>query len=155
MGKPEPAQTHRVNGALLWAPRSAARVLRRMRYEDRPRILWIDAICINQEDAEERSRQVAIMGHIYRRSTGNLIYLGVSNDSIDRGLQDIRSIYKEMMEETNGLENMSGTMFDPYAVTEQRATSPLLCADDFEHIQDFFDLQWFQYVYPKFWRSRP
>lgn len=30
-----------------------------------PRFLWIDAICINQDDLEERNSQVSIMRHIY------------------------------------------------------------------------------------------
>ena len=35
--------------------------LRQLRKADVPTTLWIDAICINQQDIEERGRQVAIM----------------------------------------------------------------------------------------------
>ncbi|KAK1751407.1 heterokaryon incompatibility protein-domain-containing protein [Echria macrotheca] len=41
-----------------------------------PRHVWIDAICINQSDVPERSRQVSLMGAIYQRSTMTLIWLG-------------------------------------------------------------------------------
>ena len=33
-----------------------------------PRLLWIDAICINQEDKSERNHQVAQMGRIYAQA---------------------------------------------------------------------------------------
>ncbi|KAL5895520.1 hypothetical protein ACKVWC_000739 [Pyricularia oryzae] len=42
--------------------------------KDNPRFFWIDAICINQADIEERDRQVRIMKRIYFKAffTGNL-----------------------------------------------------------------------------------
>jgi len=35
--------------------------LNRLRHPDEPRRLWVDAICINQADNEERGQQVALM----------------------------------------------------------------------------------------------
>ncbi|KIH89914.1 hypothetical protein SPBR_00360 [Sporothrix brasiliensis 5110] len=37
---------------------------------------WIDAICINQSDVEERNRQVRIMDQIYFRATEVVVWLG-------------------------------------------------------------------------------
>ncbi|CAH0003359.1 unnamed protein product [Clonostachys byssicola] len=39
--------------------------LRRLRSLDEARVIWIDAICINQSDNNEKSAQVAMMGRIY------------------------------------------------------------------------------------------
>ena len=50
--------------------------LRRLRFGDRPRTLWIDALCINQRDIEERSHQVQHMAAIYRSAENVLIWLG-------------------------------------------------------------------------------
>jgi hypothetical protein len=36
-----------------------------IRYEHTSRILWVDAICINQSDVKEKGHQVASMGKIY------------------------------------------------------------------------------------------
>jgi hypothetical protein len=50
-----------------------------LRYLRKPQALelWIDAICINQQDAVEKAHQVAMMGEIFRRSTYTYIWLGV------------------------------------------------------------------------------
>jgi hypothetical protein len=42
-----------------------------LRYTDRARILWIDAICVNQLDPAERSEQVQLMANIYRLAVSN------------------------------------------------------------------------------------
>jgi hypothetical protein len=38
--------------------------------------IWIDAICINQEDAPEKNHQVPLMRYIYTRAASVLIWLG-------------------------------------------------------------------------------
>jgi len=50
--------------------------LKRLRFSDRPRTLWVDAICINQADNEEKSHQIALMGEIYGKTTRGIIFLG-------------------------------------------------------------------------------
>jgi hypothetical protein len=39
-------------------------------------LLWVDAICINQDDLEERNRQVSLMAFIYSRAQAVLVWLG-------------------------------------------------------------------------------
>ena len=41
---------------------------------------WIDAICINQDDVEEKNVQVAMMGEIYARATCVLACIGPHHD---------------------------------------------------------------------------
>ncbi|KAF7922873.1 uncharacterized protein EAE97_011037 [Botrytis byssoidea] len=50
--------------------------LRHLRYRDLPRVLWIDAICINQDDIPERNSQVKYMSTIYSKSSLVLAWLG-------------------------------------------------------------------------------
>jgi hypothetical protein len=52
--------------------------LRHLRHQSRGRSLWIDAICINQEDLEERAQQVRNMNNIYKLSSDTIVYLGES-----------------------------------------------------------------------------
>lgn len=42
--------------------------------------LWIDQLCINQDDFDERSAQVAIMGQIFSKAKRLLIWLGPENE---------------------------------------------------------------------------
>ena len=39
-------------------------------------MLWIDAICINQQDLKEKGHQVRNMGRIYKQASSVLIFLG-------------------------------------------------------------------------------
>ncbi|KAJ4168318.1 hypothetical protein NW754_013652 [Fusarium falciforme] len=57
----------------------ALRCLRPNQGED-SRILWVDAVCINQADNAEKSDQVALMGDIYRKAKEVLIFLGEERD---------------------------------------------------------------------------
>ncbi|KAI1012501.1 hypothetical protein LB504_008432 [Fusarium proliferatum] len=41
-----------------------------------PRVLWVDALCINQQDNTERNHQVGMMGDIFRRAERVLVWLG-------------------------------------------------------------------------------
>jgi GNAT superfamily N-acetyltransferase len=50
--------------------------IRRLRRKDYSVLLWIDSICINQKDDDERAEQVAMMGTIYERASEVIIWLG-------------------------------------------------------------------------------
>ncbi|KAF7886448.1 hypothetical protein EAF00_010551 [Botryotinia globosa] len=50
--------------------------LRHLRYRDRSRVLWVDAVCINQLDIPERNSQVKLMGSIYETAHQVVVWLG-------------------------------------------------------------------------------
>ncbi|KAL8669842.1 MAG: hypothetical protein Q9168_005582 [Polycauliona sp. 1 TL-2023] len=50
--------------------------LKELRLPDRERWLWIDAICINQGNLQERGWQVALMDSIYRNAQSVTVWLG-------------------------------------------------------------------------------
>lgn len=52
--------------------------LRHLRHKEETLVLWVDAICINQNDLNEKSDQVALMGEIYSRCSTVYIWLGAS-----------------------------------------------------------------------------
>ncbi|KAF5694003.1 heterokaryon incompatibility 6 OR allele, partial [Fusarium mundagurra] len=50
--------------------------MQNIRYSTLPRIVWVDALCINQDDLAERSQQVQMMGDIYKQAVETIIWLG-------------------------------------------------------------------------------
>jgi hypothetical protein len=64
--------------------------LERLRLPDKPRVLWIDALCINQGDNQEKTQQVRMMGEIYTRARAVLIWLG-NRDDIQEGVSKLVS----------------------------------------------------------------
>ncbi|KAJ4388623.1 hypothetical protein N0V93_006082 [Gnomoniopsis smithogilvyi] len=54
--------------------------LRHVRLADRPRAVWADSICIDQNNAVEKSHQVEAMGKIYSGASRVLIHLGMNDN---------------------------------------------------------------------------
>ena len=61
--------------------RNLSAALRALRYPDRTRTLWVDAICIDQSNHQERSSQVRHMSLIYKLAQRVIIWLGPSTQS--------------------------------------------------------------------------
>jgi hypothetical protein len=77
-GDPKDTVSITLNGASFQATRNLVTALRRVRSSVTPRIIWIDAICINQKDLDERAQQIVIMGKIYETASSVLVFLGES-----------------------------------------------------------------------------
>ncbi|KAF2662627.1 HET-domain-containing protein [Lophiostoma macrostomum CBS 122681] len=54
------------------------------------RLIWADAICINQYDMEERNHQVKIMSEIYHSAKSVTVYLGKSSGRTEEGMQALQ-----------------------------------------------------------------
>lgn len=68
----------------LGIPRSLYGALRQLRQLIEPRTIWVDAICMNQEDDREKSHQVQLMRRIYQGAARVMIWLG---DNLSLGSQ--------------------------------------------------------------------
>ena len=65
---------------LLPVTQSIYDALQRLRLPDRPRRLWADQVCINQDDVEERGQQVNLMNNVYRSARRVLVWLGCDKE---------------------------------------------------------------------------
>jgi len=65
---PEFDQTLFLGNQVLKISRNLYAALMAYSYPDRTRLLWADAICINQADTVEKTQQVAIMADIYSKA---------------------------------------------------------------------------------------
>ncbi|KIW09132.1 uncharacterized protein PV09_00070 [Verruconis gallopava] len=72
--------------------------LRHLRLEESERILWIDAICINQADYEERKHQVGMMRSIYSRAKRVLVWLGEAGEDSELAFAACERIAKARVE---------------------------------------------------------
>ncbi|KAL6803366.1 heterokaryon incompatibility domain-containing protein [Trichoderma sp. SZMC 28013] len=73
--------------------------LRHLRQTEDERILWVDAICINQDNIPERNQQVSIMKDIYRKARHVVIWLGAADEDSD----SVFSLCERMVEKRLGL----------------------------------------------------
>ncbi|KAK1830849.1 heterokaryon incompatibility protein-domain-containing protein [Podospora conica] len=121
----QPQQAH-----LLGLGENCALALRRLRFPDRERLMWVDAICINQNDIGERSAQVRIMHHIYKTASRVLIYLGEGDSDTDAAITILE-------DDANGRRHRT---------TDEPATDG---HNNLEVLQlmRFFSLPWFERVW--------
>ena len=80
--RPSMPNTIEINEHFLPITRNLADALRYL-FVRGERRLWIDAICINQHDMEERGNQVGLMGRIYAASKKVVVWLGPHADNSD------------------------------------------------------------------------
>ncbi|RBR09496.1 hypothetical protein FVER53590_29277 [Fusarium verticillioides] len=73
-----------VDGKYLSITASLNDALFHLRKPDEDRVLWIDALCINQNNIKERGHQVNRMGEIYRKAEKVVIWLGYTSGSAVR-----------------------------------------------------------------------
>jgi hypothetical protein len=66
--------------------------LHSLRLWNKSRVLWIDAICINQNDVVEKSSQVLQMGEIYSQAIEVLLWLGPETNSSAKAFYFLRSL---------------------------------------------------------------
>jgi hypothetical protein len=78
-GDPDDTKEIKICGEPFYATLNLESALRYLRYRDRERIIWVDAICINQADHSERSCQVLQMGRIYQQAEEVLVWLGLGS----------------------------------------------------------------------------
>ncbi|KAK0721152.1 hypothetical protein B0H67DRAFT_536144 [Lasiosphaeris hirsuta] len=93
---------------LTWSLDAA---LRRIRHPAQPSVLWVDAICINQDEQDdaakaEKTAQIRMLPHIFQRSTCVFAYIGnqdtkdgdgKGNDSDDAALETLMQIQAQQV----------------------------------------------------------
>ncbi|KAL9625060.1 MAG: hypothetical protein Q9160_000789 [Pyrenula sp. 1 TL-2023] len=60
------------------------------------RVIWVDAVCINQDDTEERGQQVQRMAEIYGKANRVIVWLGKAESESDQALEQIRVAADDM-----------------------------------------------------------
>ena len=72
--------------------RSLFQALPYLRYRDQRRVLWVDAICVDQQNLKERGLQVERMGDIYSLAERVIVWLGLGDSTSVHAIQFLRTI---------------------------------------------------------------
>lgn len=107
-GSPEPTATIRIGHQVLPIARNLTEALQRLRYPDKTLVIWIDAICINQNDDVEKATQVPLMRRLY--SNANIVRIWI-NELLDVPPEVITAL--QNFQHTEDPNNCYGLGVDP------------------------------------------
>ncbi|MCJ1390769.1 hypothetical protein MMC18_003630 [Xylographa bjoerkii] len=107
----------RVAGRVFWITSHLESALRSSLEEDRPRYLWVDAICVNQTDIEERHSQMGLMKTILSRARCLLIWLGMSASGTKRSFMCLEKLAASA--KAYGIQTWSNSN-DPIMLSSER-----------------------------------
>jgi Heterokaryon incompatibility protein (HET) len=119
-----------------------------MRTEDTYVTLWIDSICINQEDVDEKTEQVKMMSLIYDNSSSTIVYLGESDRQTEAAMEFAKKLAamddwpKEKVPQFLPGERHP---IDPPLVGDQGQPEPFL--DGWLALTRLLDRDWFKRVW--------
>jgi hypothetical protein len=82
-GDPNHTSPISLNGSTFEITKNLECALRHLRCKESSRCLWVDAVCINQRNKDEKSKQVRRMGEIYSQATKVYAWLGEPDPQID------------------------------------------------------------------------
>ncbi|KAH8588292.1 heterokaryon incompatibility protein-domain-containing protein [Bisporella sp. PMI_857] len=89
-GDPKIQATLQIEGASLKVTTNLELALRYLRLPDRPRTIWVDAICIDQSNIKERNQQVGLMKGIYSSCAVDLVWIGESDECTQSVIDAVR-----------------------------------------------------------------
>jgi hypothetical protein len=114
--------------------------LQALRNPDTNRWLWVDAVCIAQDDVDEKNHQVRQMADIYRGAESVLVWTG-NDDCLDifEKLADVGRLCQKAIQ--------SGyASYLPDCITDDEVNTALRQCD-FEKFEVFIDRPWFTRVW--------
>ncbi|KIW84539.1 hypothetical protein Z517_03789 [Fonsecaea pedrosoi CBS 271.37] len=95
-------------------------VFKRVRFADRSRILWADAVSINQWHDEERSHQVAFMGKVYSCAKRVLVHFGDDLYGDARNVSSLVMEYAAMISKYKSVHDMPILLAEDPALDDPR-----------------------------------
>jgi hypothetical protein len=92
-------------GKQIAVTKNCESMLRILRKQGTNRTIWVDAICIDQENTEERNHQVRLMATIYSNASQVVAYLGPTSEltsgSIHRVIDHLEGNFRAMLNRTD------------------------------------------------------
>jgi hypothetical protein len=134
-----------IGGHICIVPASSEDVLQAVRYRDTERLIWIDAICINQTDQTEKQHQVAIMGKIYQEAERTVFWLGDADEHTELAFKTMISIHDQARDNSGDCQHLREVLYGA-SNSFQYSTTPLPETCDvqaMEAVRQIFKRPWF------------
>ncbi|KAM0286868.1 hypothetical protein ACHAO9_007993 [Fusarium lateritium] len=119
-GEDKAPETIMVNGRHFPLRPNLFSALKSLRNIDTTRLVWIDAICINQQDESERNHQVLQMNNIYSHATVVNVWLGSATASSDAGIGFLERFHSLLYENSKGQLPIVGSTIELLGSEETR-----------------------------------
>ncbi|KAM5363563.1 hypothetical protein ACJZ2D_011947 [Fusarium nematophilum] len=104
-------------------------------------LIWADAICINQNDIDEKSAQVCIMDRIYSKATFVLAWLGPEDAETEAGLKTLKILAENIDKfQESQVVPFGGHDKDSY----ETSGIPFISWNDWVALASIFHRQWFR-----------
>jgi hypothetical protein len=116
-----------------------------LRYLRKPatnRVVWIDAICINQDDIHERSLEVARMGFIYNKARQVIVWLGPHTENSELAIETLRSLARDIIYDPK-LHRLD-VVYNSHTFRIEHDSHALMAREsEWKSIQDLLYRKWF------------
>ncbi|ORY10899.1 heterokaryon incompatibility protein-domain-containing protein [Clohesyomyces aquaticus] len=118
--------------------------LDRLRDPEKERIIWVDGICMNQEDSEEKTAQVRLMQHIYRNARHVIVWLGTDEyDEAHRCFEILCAVVNETRNRESKAQLATfRSMGEEYQAGNMPCPPPVE-SDDWTNVAALFLNKWF------------
>ncbi|KAE8408440.1 heterokaryon incompatibility protein-domain-containing protein [Aspergillus pseudonomiae] len=119
-----------LNDCIFPVTRNLYAALLHLRNHQFERMLWVDAICINQSDTDEKEKQIPFMRTIYAQASCVIVWLGEARDYSDEAFEKIRFLEEDSLKHPSvsdgGMTDVSRLFTGRSPVVEDYACSMLL-----------------------------
>jgi hypothetical protein len=135
-------------GQTLKVTRNLHSALRHLRHDTAERILWVDAVCIDQDNEQERSQQMPLMGKIYGNAQQVVVWLGEETQHVRKSFETIEKLHIFLLQNEQGYPDdprrFQKLSLDPGPVAQQLLAIKDMWISPFEQlmVRPWFTRQW-------------
>ncbi|KAH6716510.1 heterokaryon incompatibility protein-domain-containing protein [Leptodontidium sp. MPI-SDFR-AT-0119] len=114
--------------------------LRDLRYREKDRVLWVDALSINQSDKNEQGQQVQQMGSIYSKAERVIIWLGEATYATDYVMNYMKQLEEESAKHHSDDQHRQ-------EISHKQWVDTWLAGPSVEGLQSLLHRNWFKRVW--------